>query len=187
MSNMTRQRGRPVGTQINDDPTLTKMVDLIAVNPALRPTTAIRRVLAAPGPSIIRRLQVKWKNHGAGQLVDAKAGLDARKALEVSHQLAEAQLKASAMFTAREALRGCHESHAMRALWEFHNSPTMKALREMQDSPARRMLYELQNSPAMRAIRAAQNSSLMQAAETLNIGKWRTYSASVGRLGSSRG
>ena len=94
MSNMTRQRGRPVGTQINDNPTLTKMADLIAVNPALRPTTAIRRVLAAPGPSIIRRLQVKWKDHGAGLLVDAKARLDARKALEVSHQLAQAQLKA---------------------------------------------------------------------------------------------
>ena len=56
-----RRRGRPIGTGKDDSSTLSRVADLIAANPALRPTTAIKRLLDTLDPSTIRRLQVKWR------------------------------------------------------------------------------------------------------------------------------
>jgi hypothetical protein len=56
-----RGRGRPIGTGKDDSSTLSRVADLIAANPALRPTTAIKRVVArqsgSEGPSIRIRIR----------------------------------------------------------------------------------------------------------------------------------
>ena len=68
-----RGRGRPIGTGKDDAPTLSKVADLIVANPALRPTTAIKRVLDRLDPSIIRRLQVKWRAGKEEYLAQARS------------------------------------------------------------------------------------------------------------------
>ena len=49
MNNKKRGRGRPLGSGIDDMPTLQKVADLMAANPALKATTAFRRIIANPG------------------------------------------------------------------------------------------------------------------------------------------
>jgi hypothetical protein len=52
-------RGRPKGTGLNDAAQLQAIADLIAADPALKPTTAIK-TLGITDPSIIRRLRDKY-------------------------------------------------------------------------------------------------------------------------------
>jgi hypothetical protein len=59
MSGMKGQRGRPKGTGLNDRPRLEAIAALIAANPQLKPTTAIRS-LGYTDPSTIRRLRDKF-------------------------------------------------------------------------------------------------------------------------------
>lgn len=171
MNNSKRSRGRPVGTGLNDGPTLKKVADMIVANPALRPTTAIRRALEKPEPSNIRRLQVKWRAGNAEYLADAQArrvaaSAPVRRATvpyspRTGRQIVEAQRKmqealgpgfraaqemmnSPAMQAAQEAARRYQESPAMRAIEEFRNSPTMRAMRELQDSPMMRAAREME-------------------------------------------
>lgn len=60
MSETRSRRGRPKGTGIDDRQTLTAIAHLMAGNPALKPTTAIRS-LGVSDPSVIRRLRDKFK------------------------------------------------------------------------------------------------------------------------------
>jgi hypothetical protein len=73
VSTIKRGRGRPPGTGLNDDPTLNKVADVLLANPRMKPTTAMARVLDRPGPSTVRRLQVKWHAKGVTYLAEAKA------------------------------------------------------------------------------------------------------------------
>lgn len=184
MSSNKRGRGRPIGTGLNDAPILNRIADMIVADPALRPTTAIRRCLDKPGSSNIRRLQVKWKAGAADYLAQARkrraAALAPTPARRVNggytphtaRQIMEAQRKmlasldsptlraaremmnSPAMLAAQEAARRIQESPAMRAI-EYMNSPTMRAMRELHDSPTMRAMREMQDSPAMRAVREA--------------------------------
>jgi hypothetical protein len=52
-------RGRPKGTGLNDAAQLQAIADLIAADPTLRPTTAIK-TLGVSDPSVIRRLRDKY-------------------------------------------------------------------------------------------------------------------------------
>src|SRR6266481_1215270 len=58
-------RGRPKGTGKPDQDTLQRIADLLLDNPRMRHTTAIKRIIGTANPSAIRRLQVKWKEHGS--------------------------------------------------------------------------------------------------------------------------
>jgi hypothetical protein len=68
-----RKRGRPVGSCKDDSPLLARVADILLLSPKLKPTTAIKRVLALPDPSPIRRLQSKWKQGGSNYLQQANA------------------------------------------------------------------------------------------------------------------
>ena len=68
-----RGRGRAIGSGLDDRATRARMVDLILANPALLPTTALKRVVRALEPSFIRRLQVKWKASAPRHLAEARA------------------------------------------------------------------------------------------------------------------
>jgi hypothetical protein len=60
MSERKPRRGRPKGTGINDRDRLNDIERMIAVNPRLKPTTAIK-ALGISNPSTIRRLRDKYK------------------------------------------------------------------------------------------------------------------------------
>ncbi|KAB8318483.1 hypothetical protein SD81_015975 [Tolypothrix campylonemoides VB511288] len=184
MNNKKRGRGRPLGSGIDDMPTLQKVADLMAANPALKATTAFRRIIANPGQSQIRRFQVKWKAGAATYLAEAhqrratapvlaparRAGATysprtARQLMEAQRkmqealgpglQAAHAMMNTPGMMAAQEAARRLRESPVMRAMEELQNSPTMRAMRELQESPTMRAMREMQNSPVMRAVREA--------------------------------
>ena len=184
-----RARGRPIGTGLDDRLTLQKMADMIVADPSMRPTTAAKRALDAPGESTIRRLQVKWKAGGTRYLGDARAKRSAaivprRTAAPYSprtfRHLGEAQRKLSeaisprmrevheamnspAMQAAQEALRRYQESPEMRAMQEsmrrFEESPAVQAMREAQRRYA--------ESPAIRAMQELQSSPTMRAIQEL--------------------
>ena len=61
MSEPKARRGRPKGTGIDDSHRLYELDRIIAANPRLRPTTAIREQLGITNPSTIRRLRDKYK------------------------------------------------------------------------------------------------------------------------------
>jgi len=67
MSTTKKRRGRPKGTGIDDRVPLLRIAALMAENPGLKPTTAIRR-LGITEPSVIRRLRDKYKVFSQEQL-----------------------------------------------------------------------------------------------------------------------
>jgi hypothetical protein len=66
-----RKRGRPLNSCKPDSPLLAQVADILVSNPKMKPTTAIRGVLASPDPSPIRRLQSKWKQGSSNYLQQA--------------------------------------------------------------------------------------------------------------------
>lgn len=66
MSTTKTRRGRPKGTGIDDRVPLIQIAALIAADPELKPTTAIRRI-GVTEPSVIRRLRDKFKVFRAQQ------------------------------------------------------------------------------------------------------------------------
>lgn len=69
MSTTKTQRGRPKGTGIDDRVPLIQIAALIAADPDLKPTTAIRRI-GVTEPSVIRRLRDKFKTFQARQITE---------------------------------------------------------------------------------------------------------------------
>lgn len=74
-----RSRGRPRGTGKDDLPFLEKVADLMVRTAGLKPTTAIKRIVAmqknwdgASDTAVIRRWQVKWSEKGEALLAAAK-------------------------------------------------------------------------------------------------------------------
>ena len=67
-----KRRGRPVGSCKDDSHLLAQVADILVSDRKLKPTTAIKRVLASPDPSPIRRLQSKWKQDGSVYLAQAQ-------------------------------------------------------------------------------------------------------------------
>ena len=56
MTTGKRQRGRPKGSGINDRETLVRIAEIVAANPTIKPTTAIKQA-GVTNPSTIRRLR----------------------------------------------------------------------------------------------------------------------------------
>lgn len=66
MSELKHQRGRPVGTGIDDRIWLRELRHLISIDPTTPPTTAIKS-LGISDPSTIRRLREKHRRVASGQ------------------------------------------------------------------------------------------------------------------------
>ena len=71
MTTVKRQRGRPKGTGINDRETLVRVAEIIAANPSLKPTTAIKQA-GVTNPSTIRRLRDKFSEQGDQLLAEVR-------------------------------------------------------------------------------------------------------------------
>lgn len=72
MQTAKRQRGRPKGTGINDRDTLMRIAEIVAANPSLKPTTAIKQA-GITNPSTIRRLRDKFSEQGDQLIAEARA------------------------------------------------------------------------------------------------------------------
>jgi len=66
-----RQRGRPKGSGINDRESLSRIAEIIAANPAIKPTTAIKQA-GITNPSTIRRLRDKFSEQGDQLLAEVR-------------------------------------------------------------------------------------------------------------------
>lgn len=79
MARDKRPVGRPRGSGKNDTPHLAKVADLLAKDARLKPTTAMKRVIAERSDwgtvdeTLLRRWQGKWKVEGAQLLREARA------------------------------------------------------------------------------------------------------------------
>lgn len=73
MAQKTAARGRPKGTGLDDAGPLAAIAELIAANPGMKPTTAIK-ALGITDPSTVRRLRDKYQQRMAPR-DDAPAGL----------------------------------------------------------------------------------------------------------------
>lgn len=146
---MRKTKGRPKGSEKDDSKALNAMADMILADPALKPTTAMRRYSFKIHNAEIRRLQVKWKERKEMLLTAA------RKRAEV-----QATDSARLMTPARHGQS--LTPNIDRRLEEFYNSPAIRAARGIQESPALRAMMEFQNSPTMRAIRGLQDSPTMR-------------------------
>lgn len=101
MSDMKPRRGRPKGSGIDDSARLRSIAALIAAEPGLKPTTAIKRT-GVNDPSIIRRLRDKFhaaraelmaELHGAAQpTVASRSSTTSRVRPEVRGVRTEPQL-----------------------------------------------------------------------------------------------
>jgi hypothetical protein len=71
MTTLKRQRGRPKGSGINDREILMRIAEIIAANPSLKPTTAIKQA-GVTNSSTIRRLRDKFSEQGDQLLAEAR-------------------------------------------------------------------------------------------------------------------
>ncbi len=61
MAQKTAARGRPKGTGVDDADALLAIAEIMAANPGMKPTTAIK-ALGITNPSVVRRLRDKYQN-----------------------------------------------------------------------------------------------------------------------------
>lgn len=164
---MKKIRGRPRGSEKDDSKALNAMADLLHSDPALKPTTAIRRHIPKASDADIRRLQAKWKERGAALLAAAQARAEARQRRAASANVPVMRHSLGAVAEAARTAQQIYNSPEMRAMREFQNSPTARAIWEAQNSPAMQAMREAMNSPAMQAIRELQDSPVMRIARDI--------------------
>ena len=92
-------RGRPKGTGLNDTAHLRAIAGLLADQPDLKPTTAIRK-LGIDDPSIIRRLRDKYQASEAELIRELKSGAQAE--LDALSTAAASRLQAAEANGARD-------------------------------------------------------------------------------------
>jgi hypothetical protein len=156
-----KPRGRPKGTDIpTDRRVLNALADILLREPALKPTTAIKRLVPDWTESVVHRLMGKWRKGRLALLADAQKRQEAKA---TRADAAGSAPVGGSMGSLAAQMRAIHESPSLRAAHEMMNSPAMKAIREIADSPAMRAMREIQDSPALRAVRDIQNSPAMQA------------------------
>jgi hypothetical protein len=172
MSIEKRRRGRPRGSGKNDAPYLAQVADFLLRDPSLKPTTAMKRVVAgrkdwsASDETLLRRWQIKWKEQGQALMAAARERARPRPATPVTplslwavaHGVNSTEIKALIE----------RKSAWMQAIIDVQNSPTLRqwdeAIRAMQNSPALKQWDEtiraMRNSPTMRAIAQAAPGDL---------------------------
>lgn len=165
-----KPRGRPKGTVIaTDQKTLEAIADLIVRESALRPTTAIKRVVPNWTDTIVHRLLGKWRKSSAALLLDAQQRQkELRDPASISTQSNSVYLLAEiARMDANPVLRTARElasSSALKAARKMMDSPTLRMIRQMQESPSVRLIRELQNSPTLQLWQAVGSNPIVQMA-----------------------
>ncbi len=92
MSRKTALRGRPVGSGVDDSERLAKISRLIADNPGMKPTTAIRAI-GIQDESTIRRLRDKYNSGCQAGRPPATAGTEAPAARSIALRTASGTVR----------------------------------------------------------------------------------------------
>jgi hypothetical protein len=182
MTNTTKRRGRPTGSEKDDSKALSAIADMILQDTNLKPTTAMRRFNRNASDADIHRWQDKWKHRKDVLLAHAKARSEERArqksartattsnrsfALTAAGQLAESAFTRLSLgmetSPSVKAMIELHHSPAMSAMREFQESPIMKRVRELHERIDLRAIRELHDSPTIRAIKAFEDSPTMRA------------------------
>lgn len=169
MTSQRKPRGRPKGSEVNDDAALSAIADMLTANSRLKPTTAMRRYKPRIGDAEIRRLQSKWRQRGERYLAEAQMRSAAKHQEQRQQRVATwdsvdfaitpelaRQLQIIDETSVIGFTREMKNNRAMRFVDDAENSPTMRRIREIQNSPAMRIIQELENSRAMKIIREHQ-------------------------------
>ena len=164
-----KPRGRPRGSVIpTDKKALDAVADRLLQNPALRPTAAIKSVVADWTDSVVHRLMGKWRNEKDALLADAQRRSDAKSASNNSERsiavgrstvILVAQMRATQN---NPPLLSAHELGkipALKVYTEIKNSPTMRVFGEIQNSAAMARIKAIQDSPSIHIFKAIQESS----------------------------
>lgn len=134
---MTTKRGRPRGTGKNDTPYLMQVAEFMVADPKLKPTTAMKRVIAtrrewgASDDTLLRRWQGKWKNVGADLLAAAKNRAESKPMRSIGGYRSSHGYPFEESATMR-LMRAINETPMMRTMRAIEESPTMKVMRDMQ-------------------------------------------------------
>ena len=179
MDGQKKKRGRPKGSGVDDSEDLAAVADLLAANPRLKPTTAMKRVRCELSESHKRRLQVKWKIQRDRLLAEAITRKNLRSDAPAAVSVPARRRRASSIHRgshlssyrhgnpAGEAIRQLRQSSAMEAMRQVQQGTLMEAMRQLQQSPAMEAIRQLQQSPGMEAIRQLQQSPAMEAIRQL--------------------
>lgn len=190
-----RGRGRPPGPGKDDLGDLNAAADLVHKTPALRATTAYRRVNRKASPADIRRFQDKWQAQ-SHELLEAAAARAAAKAEPVPTERSYNSSNGGAYGGMRDLVRQVMDDPISQRLREMQDDPVQRMLRqteealsvslysleemsrklpdpisrlagEIENSPALRRMRELEDSPVMRTMRALEDSPAMRAIKAL--------------------
>lgn len=182
-----RSRGRPPGTGKNDTPYLACVADMRVSNPALKPTTAMKQIIAEHDDwletpeTLLRRWQGKWRLSGEQFMQGARVKAIPKRAPASG---GDGYISPSAfdhLIREQQRMKDMIDPPHMRALREQTmaaaaaarnlaklESPVTKMLREQQhtrdiiDPPAARAMRELMDNPAARATRELMDNPIQR-------------------------
>jgi len=158
-----RLRGRPRGSEKNDAPYLAQVADLLLRDQLLKPTTAMKRVMAsrkdwgASDETLLRRWQVKWKERQQAFMAAARERARPKAIAPMMPGSVWYVAASPAMKAAQEAVKAIQgyinspatqaaQEEAIRAVQGYYNSPAMQVAQE-----AMRAVQGYVNSPAIRS------------------------------------
>lgn len=165
MTTEKRKRGRPQGTGKDDTPVLREIATMIVAEPGLKVATALKRVCAKPSEALIRRIQIKFREHRSEWLAEARArcsSIDrpARTSTSASLSALDSYLRAKRQMDEALGIGGAYQ----RAIAEVTDSPVMRAQRELRskidsimlalDTPTDRLVRQMRNDPYERMMRS---------------------------------
>jgi hypothetical protein len=157
------KRGRPPGTGKNDTDRLLKIAGLMAADPGLRPTTAIKHI-GETDPSTIRRLRDKYHEQQSGLAAALAADLGPAMPADLSRQL-----------TADNAVAGAADGQELGPELDRANYATVD-IRHCPAPTGPDDLVEAKALPAQTANGPATTSTTFDAAPVqdplLVFGKW---------------
>lgn len=166
MTHTNKAKGRPKGSEKDDNAVLIAMADAIFADPALRPTTAMRHLRRKATDAEIRRWQSKWRTRKDTLLAEAAVRDKAKRQRDTgrvpcgsSRHTNLAELAAMGGLSDSPIMRmarGLDLSPAMKAVEAFHNGPAMRIVRELENNHAVRLIRQLEESGVMKMVRQQQ-------------------------------
>ncbi len=157
-----RKRGRPQGSGKNDDQTLMRVARKMVRDASLKPTTAMWRVInehrdrPETDETLLRRLQVKWRAHGAEYLARARREMQPARAMTVAEAIAAMVPLQNFRVADMPVLTEIHEmmANAQRGLKAAFASPEMLKAIEGFKAQQEQMRVTL-NSPEIKRMMKA--------------------------------
>jgi hypothetical protein len=157
-----RPRGRPAGSGKPDDAILDRIADLMVADPALKATTAAKRIVKNISTAHLRRLQVKWKSSdrqrltAAGERARQQEHVRTRQTAAVSPHKEYGSVF-DRMMGLNRAIDGLSWMKDLQAMQELPFMKQMRAIQAIQNPPWMQHMRAMQDSPLMKQIQVGQD------------------------------